>query len=61
MTSLSLLAGRTVDVKRVIFCALVDCNHHTVTVLFEYSGSLAWSLLVESLCCVLEKDTLSAA
>ena len=25
-----------------LFCALVDCNHHTMTATFEYRGSLAW-------------------
>ena len=28
-----------------LFCAFVDCNHHAMTALFEYSGSLAWGLI----------------
>ena len=36
ITLLSLLVGTTVG---TLFCALVDCNHHTMTALLEYSGS----------------------
>ena len=27
---------------RYSFCVHVDCSHHTMTALFEYSGSRAW-------------------
>ena len=30
-----------IDQNITLFCALADCNHQTMTALFEYSGSLA--------------------
>ena len=38
----NLLIEWTIVPQNSAVCALVDCNQPVMTVLFEYSGSLAW-------------------